>query len=125
MENFENIEYQLMNVEHDDQNTEYQLKEVIAESSTKNSKKKITSRNLDVESNCDISLTLPEIQSVMTGYTPELKDNVQKITLYNILSIWAQFKILQHLEKWDHIIAFKTKHQKKYLMVTISIDFNK
>ncbi|GBC48760.2 hypothetical protein GLOIN_2v1787148 [Rhizophagus irregularis DAOM 181602=DAOM 197198] len=61
----------------------------------------------------------------MTGYTPELKDNVQKITLYNILSIWAQFKILQHLEKWDHIIAFKTKHQKKYLMVTISIDFNK
>ncbi|CAB4482202.1 unnamed protein product [Rhizophagus irregularis] len=45
MENFENIEYQLMNVEHDDQNTEYQLKEVIAESSTKNSKKSFTKLN--------------------------------------------------------------------------------
>ncbi|CAB4426038.1 unnamed protein product [Rhizophagus irregularis] len=80
---FENIEYQSMDVEHDNQNTEYQSEEVIAESSTKNSKKsstklnvkarpytlkgkgrtvtfaEITSRNLNVGSNCDTFLTPP------------------------------------------------------------------
>ncbi|EXX50339.1 hypothetical protein GLOIN_2v1787148 [Rhizophagus irregularis DAOM 181602=DAOM 197198] len=60
----------------------------------------------------------------MTGFDPVLKDNVQKITLYDIPSTWAQLKLLQHLEKWDHVIAFKTKRQKKYFMVTVSIDFN-
>ncbi|CAB4382628.1 unnamed protein product [Rhizophagus irregularis] len=30
-----------------------------------------------------------EIPSVMTGYNPVLKDNVCKITLYNIPSTWA------------------------------------
>ncbi|UZO15058.1 uncharacterized protein OCT59_006494 [Rhizophagus irregularis] len=52
----------------------------------------------------------------MTGFDPVLKDNVQKITLYDIPSTWAQLKLLQHLEKWDHVIAFKTKRQKKYFM---------
>ncbi|CAB4445802.1 unnamed protein product [Rhizophagus irregularis] len=65
-----------------------------------------------------------KIQSVMTGYDPVLKDNVQEITLYDIPSIRAQLELLQHLEKWGHMITFKTKCQKKYLTVTVSIDFN-
>ncbi|CAB4426698.1 unnamed protein product [Rhizophagus irregularis] len=128
---FENVEHQSMDVKYDDQNTEHQSMNVIAESSTKNSKKSSTklnakatpytpkgkgrtvtfaemaSRNLDVSSNRDTSLTPPsnratnyeikrkasdskaqlakkkqqrappkEIQSVMTGYDPVLKDNV-------------------------------------------------
>ncbi|CAB4427890.1 unnamed protein product [Rhizophagus irregularis] len=80
---FENVEHQLMDVEHDDQNTEHQSENVTAESSTKNSKKSSTklnakavpytpkgkgrtvtfaemaSRNLDVGSNRDTSLTPP------------------------------------------------------------------
>ncbi|CAB4425123.1 unnamed protein product [Rhizophagus irregularis] len=43
-----------------------------------------------------------EIQSVMTGYDPVLKDNVWEITLYDIPSTWAQLELLQHLEKWGH-----------------------
>ncbi|CAB4373646.1 unnamed protein product [Rhizophagus irregularis] len=78
---FENIEHQLMDVEYDDQNIEHQSEDVIAKSSTKNSKKstiklnvkavpyipkgkghivifaEIASRNLDVGSTCDISST--------------------------------------------------------------------
>lgn len=71
-----------MDVEHNDQNTEHQSKDMIPESSTKNSKQSSTklnakaipifwkkkdwrtvmftekaSRNLDVGSNCDTSLT--------------------------------------------------------------------
>ena len=65
-----------------------------------------------------------EIQSVMTGYDPVLKDNVREITLYDIPSTWAQLELLQHLKKWGHVIAFKTKRQKKYFTVTVSIDFN-
>ncbi|CAB4422512.1 unnamed protein product [Rhizophagus irregularis] len=178
---FENVEHQSMDVEHDDQNTKHQSEDVIAESSTKNSKKSSTklnakaipytpkgkgrtvtfaemaSRNLDVGSNRDTSPSPPgnrlkmknseikrkvsdskaqpakkkqqhappkEIQSVMTGYDPVLKDNVREITLYDIPSTWAQLKLLQHLEKWGHVIAFKTKRQKKYFTVTVSIDFN-
>ncbi|GBC13175.1 hypothetical protein GLOIN_2v1762074 [Rhizophagus irregularis DAOM 181602=DAOM 197198] len=80
---FENVEHQLMDVEHDDQNNEHLLEDVIAESSTKNSKKSSTklnakaipytpkgkgrtitfaemaSRNLDADSNRDTSLTPP------------------------------------------------------------------
>ncbi|PKC01899.1 hypothetical protein RhiirA5_426007 [Rhizophagus irregularis] len=165
---FENVEHQsLINVEHNDQNIEHQSEDVIAESSTKNSKKSVTklnakatpytlkgkgrtvtfaemaSRNLDAGSNCDTSPSPPgnrsknnetkrkasdskaqsakkkqhapikEIQLVMTGYDPVLRDNVREITLYNILSTWAQIKLLQHLKKWGHVIAFKTKRQKK------------
>jgi hypothetical protein len=29
------------------------------------------------------------------------------------------------LRQWDHVIAMKTKSQKKYATVTISIDLNK
>lgn len=36
---FKNIEHQLMDVEYDDQNIEYQSEDVIAKSSTKNLKK--------------------------------------------------------------------------------------
>ncbi|CAB4487267.1 unnamed protein product [Rhizophagus irregularis] len=60
----------------------------------------------------------------MTGYNPILKNNIQEITLYNIPSTWTQLELLQHLEKWGHMIAFKTKCQKKYSIVTILIDFN-
>ncbi|CAB4393964.1 unnamed protein product [Rhizophagus irregularis] len=143
-----------MDVKYDDQNTEHQLGDVIAESSTKNYKKnsiklnakaisyipkgkkhtvmfaEMASRNLDVGSNYDTfsisssnrqknnvtkrnvfdskaELTKKkqqraspkEIQSVMTRYIPILKDNIWEITLYDILSTWAQFEILQHLEK--------------------------
>ncbi|CAB4433911.1 unnamed protein product [Rhizophagus irregularis] len=80
---FENVKHQLMDVKHDDQNTEYQSEDVIAESSIKNSKKSFTKlnvkaisyipkekehtvtfaemafRNLDVSSNYDASLTPP------------------------------------------------------------------
>ncbi|CAB4383970.1 unnamed protein product [Rhizophagus irregularis] len=42
---FENVEHQLINVEYDDQNIEHQSEDVIAESSTKNSKKSITKLN--------------------------------------------------------------------------------
>ncbi|POG69607.1 hypothetical protein GLOIN_2v1796889 [Rhizophagus irregularis DAOM 181602=DAOM 197198] len=66
-----------------------------------------------------------EIQSVMTGYDPVLKDNIWEITLYDIPSTWPQLEILQYFEKWSHMIAFKMKYQKKYLTVTISINFNK
>ncbi|EXX60826.1 hypothetical protein RirG_176410 [Rhizophagus irregularis DAOM 197198w] len=79
--NFENVKHQLMDVEHNDQNTEHQSKDMIPESSTKNSKKsstklntkaipytpkgkghtvtfaEIVSRNLDVGSNHDTSPT--------------------------------------------------------------------
>ncbi|UZO28264.1 uncharacterized protein OCT59_021798 [Rhizophagus irregularis] len=80
---FENVEYQLMDVEYNDQNTEHQLEDVIAESSTKNSKQSSTKlnvktipytpkgkrrtvtfaemafRNLDVSSNHNTFLTPP------------------------------------------------------------------
>ncbi|EXX53597.1 hypothetical protein RirG_242440 [Rhizophagus irregularis DAOM 197198w] len=141
---FKNIEHQLMDVEYDDQNIEYQSEDVIAKSSTKNLKKtvpyipkgkghivmfaEIASRNLDVGSTYDISSTPSasdskaqpvkkkqqcaspkEIQSVMTRYDLILKNNVQEITLYNIPSTWTQLELLQHLEKWGYVIAFKTK----------------
>uniref|UniRef100_U9UQ66 Uncharacterized protein n=1 Tax=Rhizophagus irregularis (strain DAOM 181602 / DAOM 197198 / MUCL 43194) TaxID=747089 RepID=U9UQ66_RHIID len=118
---FKNIEHQLMDVEYDDQNIEYQSEDVIAKSSTKNLKKKIASRNLDVGSTYDISSTPSasdskaqpvkkkqqcaspkEIQSVMTRYDLILKNNVQEITLYNIPSTWTQLELLQHLEKWGY-----------------------
>ncbi|PKB92950.1 hypothetical protein RhiirA5_442842 [Rhizophagus irregularis] len=86
---FENVKHQLMDVEYDDQNIEYQSKDVIAESSTKNSKKSYTklnaknipkekgrivtfaemaSRNLDADSNCNTSLT-PPVRKVAQVYT--------------------------------------------------------
>ncbi|PKB99161.1 hypothetical protein RhiirA5_430198 [Rhizophagus irregularis] len=36
-----------------------------------------------------------------------------------------QLDILTNLGKWGQVIAFKVKTQKKYLTVTVSIDFNK
>ncbi|GBC20179.2 hypothetical protein GLOIN_2v1796889 [Rhizophagus irregularis DAOM 181602=DAOM 197198] len=150
---FENVEHQLIDVEHDDQNTEHQLENVMAESLTKNSKSftklnakaiSYTPKGKDVLSKTNNvtkhtasnSKVLPvkkkqqhappkEIQSVMTGYDPVLKDNIWEITLYDIPSTWPQLEILQYFEKWSHMIAFKMKYQKKYLTVTISINFNK
>ncbi|POG57672.1 hypothetical protein GLOIN_2v1791484 [Rhizophagus irregularis DAOM 181602=DAOM 197198] len=101
---FENVEHQLMNVKHDNQNTKYQLEDMIAEFLIKNSKKsstklnakaisytlkgkghtvvfgikyiqiylKMASRNLDISSNYDVSLTPP-------GNRPK-KNNVTKCT---------------------------------------------
>ncbi|PKC01490.1 hypothetical protein RhiirA5_426612 [Rhizophagus irregularis] len=43
----------------------------------------MASKNLDVGNNRNTSLTPP----VITGYTPVLKDNIWKITLYDISSI--------------------------------------
>ncbi|PKY30290.1 hypothetical protein RhiirB3_447304 [Rhizophagus irregularis] len=161
---FENVEHQSMDVKHDDQNIEHLSENVIAESSSKNSKMssiklnakaipytskekgrtvtfaEMASRNLDAGSNRDTSPIPPdnrsknneikrkasdskaqpakkkqqhapskEIQLVMTGYDTVLKDNVREITLYDIPSTWAQLELLQHLEKWGHVIAFKTK----------------
>ncbi|CAB4429823.1 unnamed protein product [Rhizophagus irregularis] len=110
-----------MDVEHDDQNTEHQLEDVIAESSTKNSKKNFTKLNIKAipipqkekdalsrlqkwSSEILIKTELAkkkqqcaspkEIQLVMTGYIPVLKDNIRKITLYDIPSTWAQLEIL-------------------------------
>ncbi|CAB4421092.1 unnamed protein product [Rhizophagus irregularis] len=45
MKIFENIEHQSIDVEYDDQNTEHQSEDVIAESSTKNSEKSFTKLN--------------------------------------------------------------------------------
>ncbi|CAB4407451.1 unnamed protein product [Rhizophagus irregularis] len=45
---FENVEHQSMNVKHNDQNTEHQSEDVIAESSTKNSKLSSTKLNAKV-----------------------------------------------------------------------------
>ncbi|CAB5383285.1 unnamed protein product [Rhizophagus irregularis] len=80
---FENVKYQLIDVKHNDQNTKHQLEDVIAKSLTKNSKTSSTklnakatpytpkgkgcnvtftemaSRNLDIGSNHDTSLTSP------------------------------------------------------------------
>ncbi|CAB4421244.1 unnamed protein product [Rhizophagus irregularis] len=117
MKIFENIEHQSIDVEYDDQNTEHQSEDVIAESSTKNSEKSFTklnakaipytqkekdvlSKNYEIKRKVSDSKALPakkkqqrappkEIQSVMTGYDPVLKDNVQKITLYDISSTWT------------------------------------
>ncbi|CAB4434859.1 unnamed protein product [Rhizophagus irregularis] len=36
-----------------------------------------------------------------------------------------QLDILTNLGKWGQVIAFKVKTQKKYSIVTVSIDFNK
>ncbi|UZO15066.1 uncharacterized protein OCT59_006502 [Rhizophagus irregularis] len=149
---FENVEHQLIDVEHDDQNTEHQLENVMAESLTKNSKSftKLNAKAISyTPKGKDVLLHLQkwpsgiymhkvlqlkkkqqhappkEIQSVMTGYDPVLKDNIWEITLYDIPSTWPQLEILQYFEKWSHMIAFKMKYQKKYLTVTISINFNK
>ncbi|CAB4424949.1 unnamed protein product [Rhizophagus irregularis] len=60
---FENVEHQLMDVEHDDQNIEHQSSEdVIAESSTKNSKKSFTKLNAKA-----------------TPYTPKGKDALSRL----------------------------------------------
>src|SRR4051812_42062636 len=65
-----------------------------------------------------------QIFSVITGYTPERQENIRDITIYDIPSTWTQLDILQHLKLWGHVIAMKTKSQKKYSTVTISIDLN-
>ncbi|EXX68773.1 uncharacterized protein OCT59_028098 [Rhizophagus irregularis] len=110
---FENVERQSMNVEHDDQNIKHQSEDVIPEFSTKNSIKSSTKLNAKAipytqkekdelarinvikrtasDSKAQLAKKKQqcappkEIQSVMTGYDPVLKDNVRKITLYDIL----------------------------------------
>ncbi|UZO25095.1 uncharacterized protein OCT59_017378 [Rhizophagus irregularis] len=70
---------------------------------------------------------IPEkiIFTIMTRYIPQNSANVQEIVIYNILSTMLQFDILTNLEKWGQVIAFKVKMQKKYMIVIISINFNK
>ncbi|POG81017.1 hypothetical protein GLOIN_2v1763623 [Rhizophagus irregularis DAOM 181602=DAOM 197198] len=100
---FENVERQSMNVEHDDQNIKHQSEDVIPEFSTKNSIKSSTKLNAKAipytqkekdelarinvikrtasDSKAQLAKKKQqcappkEIQSVMTGYDPVLKDN--------------------------------------------------
>ncbi|PKY49348.1 hypothetical protein RhiirA4_465300 [Rhizophagus irregularis] len=64
------------------------------------------------------------ISTVMTGYNPTIKDNVQEITVYDIPSRWTQFDMLNHLKAWDQVIVIKFKLQQKYTTLTVSVNLN-
>ncbi|PKY50852.1 hypothetical protein RhiirA4_467543 [Rhizophagus irregularis] len=65
------------------------------------------------------------ISTVMTGYNPEIKENIREITVYDIPSRWTQLDVLNHLKNWGQVIAIKFKSQQKYTTVTVSVDLNK
>ncbi|CAB4425130.1 unnamed protein product [Rhizophagus irregularis] len=64
------------------------------------------------------------ISTIMTGYGPQIKDNIREITVYDIPSRWTQLDVLNHLKTWGQVIAIKFKSQQKYTTVSVSVDLN-
>ncbi|POG76681.1 hypothetical protein GLOIN_2v1768822 [Rhizophagus irregularis DAOM 181602=DAOM 197198] len=56
---------------------------------------------------------LKTISTVITGYNPKIKENIQEITVYDIPFRWTQLDVLNHLKAWDQVIAIKFKSQQK------------
>ncbi|PKY48667.1 hypothetical protein RhiirA4_464329 [Rhizophagus irregularis] len=65
------------------------------------------------------------ISTIMTGYDPQIKDNIREITVYDIPSRWTQLDVLNHLKTWGQVIAIKFKSQQKYTTVSVSVDLNR